>query len=273
MTSVKLRAPADACDCHMHVYDRRFPWAPTATTFPPEATADAYREVQRDLGLSRVVVVQPSSYGFDNRCTLNALAAFGASARGIAVARPEVSDGELDQWHHQGIRGLRYLMVGNPLMTWDSLPMMSERIRPLGWNINLQLDGRRLPEYEPMLARLTGNLVIDHNGKFLEPVALSHPGFQSLLRLLDSGRCWVKLSAPYETSKIGAPAYDDVSILARALVAAHPDRCLWASNWPHPGMLTEPSTPAMLDLLLDWAPDEDTRRKILVDNPAELYGF
>ncbi|TAN27745.1 MAG: amidohydrolase [Castellaniella sp.] len=257
----------------MHVYDRRFPWAPTATTFPPEATADAYREVQRDLGLSRVVVVQPSSYGFDNRCTLNALAAFGASARGIAVARPEVSDGELDQWHHQGIRGLRYLMVGNPLMTWDSLPMMSERIRPLGWNINLQLDGRRLPEYEPMLARLTGNLVIDHNGKFLEPVALSHPGFQSLLRLLDSGRCWVKLSAPYETSKIGAPAYDDVSILARALVAAHPDRCLWASNWPHPGMLTEPSTPAMLDLLLDWAPDEDTRRKILVDNPAELYGF
>jgi len=273
MTAAALRAPADACDCHMHIYDNRFPWAPTAATFPPEAPVSAYRKVQGDLGLSRVVVVQPSSYGFDNRCTLDALAAFGSSARGIAVVHPEVSDEELEQLHRQGIRGVRYLMVGNPLMTWDSLPTMAERIQPLGWNINLQLDGRSLPEFESMLSHVPGKLVIDHNGKFLEPVQPSHPGFQSLLRLLDSGRCWVKLSAPYETSRVGAPGYEDVSLLARALVAANPDRCLWASNWPHPGMSTQPSTPGMLDLLLNWAPDEGTRRKILVDNPADLYGF
>jgi D-galactarolactone isomerase len=101
----------------------------------------------------------------------------------------------------------------------------------------------------------------------------SHPAFGALLALLDGGRCWVKLSAPYETSKSGPPGYDDVSALARALVAAHAERCVWASNWPHPNIHPSPSNAAMLDLLLDWAPDEATRRRILVDNPTRLYGF
>ena len=116
-------------------------------------------------------------------------------------------------------------------------------------------------------------VVIDHNGKFMEPVAPEHPAFLTLLRLLDSGRCWVKLSAPYETSKTGAPRYEDVSVLARALARSHPERCVWASNWPHPGQNPAPSSAAMLDLLLDWAPAEATRARILVENPARLYGF
>ena len=121
--------------------------------------------------------------------------------------------------------------------------------------------------------RLPCDLVIDHNGKFLEPVAIDSPAFQSLVRVLDKGNSWVKLSAPYETSKTGAPTYDDVSVIARELVRRFPDRCLWASNWPHPGRNPPPSDAALYELLSSWAPDAAVRRKILVDNPARLYGF
>jgi D-galactarolactone isomerase len=137
----------------------------------------------------------------------------------------------------------------------------------------MQLDGRDLAQYEKLFAGLPVPLVIDHNGKFLEPVATDHPGFLSLRRLLDGGNTWVKLSAPYETSKTGPPHYNDVSELARALVDSAPERCVWASNWPHPGRSVVPDTASLLDLLLEWADDDATRHRILVDNPARLYGF
>ena len=125
-----------------------------------------------------------------------------------------------------------------------------------------------------MLRRLPATLVVDHNGKFLEPVAPSHPGFQALLRLVETGRCWVKVSAPYETSRQGPPLYGDVGVLAKALIRAAPERMVWASNWPHPTALANlPDDGALLDLLLEWTDDEGVRRRILADNPAELYGF
>jgi D-galactarolactone isomerase len=158
-------------------------------------------------------------------------------------------------------------------LSWDALETISSRIAELGWVINLQLDGRDLPEYEPRLQALPSRLSIDHIGKFLEPVPVTHPGFKALLRLLDGGNSWVKVSAPYETSKVGAPLYDDVSVLAKALVEAHPERCLWASNWPHPGRNPRPDDGAMLELLSHWTNDAGVRQRILVDNPATLYGF
>ena len=115
--------------------------------------------------------------------------------------------------------------------------------------------------------------MIDHNGKFLKPVAPDHPAMQSLLRLLDTGRCWIKLSAPYETSQTGAPDYADVSALARTFAREFPERCLWASNYPHPGRNPQPSNRALLDLLPAWAPSAEVRARILVDNPAALYRF
>ena len=137
-----------------------------------------------------------------------------------------------------------------------------------------QMDGRHLADHEALLDRLTSTLVIDHVGKFLEPVAPDHPGFRTILRLLDKGRTWVKLSAPYETSKVGPPFYDDVGRLAKTLAKAAPERMLWASNWPHPTPgVSVPDDAWMLDMLLDWIPDEAARRKALVDNPAQLYGF
>jgi D-galactarolactone isomerase len=269
----KLVAPRGSCDCHMHIYDDRFPLAPTATFKPRHAPVSEYRAVQRDLGLSRAIVVQPTGYGFDNRCTLEAIAELGAEARGVAVVPPDVTEAELERLTHAGIRGVRFHMLAGGALSWDALEGLAAKVLPFGWHVQLQLDGRDLPRHESRLRSLPGNLVIDHVGKFLEPVTVEHPGFKVLLRLLDSGKCWVKLSAPYETSKVGGPHYEDVGALARALAKAHPERCLWASNWPHPNQNMEPSTVAMLDLLLEWTEDDSTRSRILVDNPAELYGF
>ena len=269
----RLAAPAGACDCHMHVYDRRYKPAPTSLFPPPDAPADAYRAVQRQLGLTRAVVVQPNAYAFDNACTEDAIVRFGANARGVATIRPDIADAEIERLTRAGFRGARCYMLKGGLLSWDDVETIASRVAPFGWHLQLQLDGRELPLFAARIRRLPVEVVIDHNGKFLEPVPPSHPAFRALLALLDAGRCWVKLSAPYETSKSGPPAYDDVSALARALVAAHAERCVWASNWPHPNVHPSPSTVAMLDLLLDWSPIEAARRRILVDNPSRLYGF
>jgi len=233
----------------------------------------AYREVQRELGIGRAVVVQPNAYGFDNNCTIDAIRELGPQTRGVAAVPPDVTSGELARLHAAGIRGARCYMLPNAFLSWDDVRVIAARVAPFGWHVQLQLDGRDLPKRAPLLAKLPTEVVIDHNGKYLVPVEPSDPSFLALLRLLDSGRSWVKLSAPYETSKTGAPRYEDVSVLARALVARNPQRCVWATNWPHPGQNPAPSSAAMLDLLLDWAPDAADRARILVDNPARLYGF
>jgi D-galactarolactone isomerase len=259
----------------MHIYEDRFKLAPTAQFKPPHAPVTDYLAMRARLGLSRTIVVQPSGYGLDNTCTLEAMKAMGASARGVAVVPPDVNDAELARLTEAGMRGIRYFMLPGGILPWESLETMAARVANFGWHVQLQLDGRELPEREALLKCLKGTLVIDHNGKFLEPVAVDDPSFKCLLRLLENGRTWVKLSAPYETSKKGPPLYPDVGALAKALVKAAPERCVWATNWPHPSVPRAqcPDDADLLDLLIDWAPDENTRNKILADNPAKLYGF
>jgi D-galactarolactone isomerase len=152
---------------------------------------------------------------------------------------------------------------------------MGRRAHEHGWHALVQLDGRTLPEHEAQIRQLPGRFVIDHIGKFLEPVEPDHPGFKSLLGLLDTGRCWLKLAAPYEWSKSGGPAYADVAKLAKILIRHAPDRMIWASNWPHAQahLFGYPDDGALMDLLLEWAPDQAVIEKILARNPAELYGF
>ena len=268
-----LIPPPGSCDCHMHVYGEGYPILPTWTAVVPVATPAEYLQVQRELGLQRIVVVQPNAYGFDNRCTLDAIATFGAQARGVANLPPDVTDAELQRLHAAGVRGVRLHMIGNSLYTWDDVKVVAARAASMHWHVQVQLDGRKLPEVAALLRALPAPVVIDHNGKFLEPVAEDDPAFVTLLRLMDTGHFYVKMSAVYETSKTGAPRYEDVSVLARALARNNPDRCLWASNWPHPGIVKPPTNAAMLDLLLDWVPDEAARHKVLVDNPARLYDF
>ncbi len=262
-----------ATDTHIHFYDRAVPPAP-GTLMPGHFDAAMYRALQRRLGLERVVVVQPNAYRDDNRVTLDGVKQLGASARAVAVVAEHVSDEELERLTGAGVVGQRFFNLPGGSVQFDRMDAIMARVHPFGWHANLQLDGRELPRYEAQIRRLPGKFVIDHTGKFLEPVSPQDEAFLVLKRLLDTGRCWVKLSAPYETSKTGAPNYEDVSRLARALVKHAPERMLWATNWPHPtvppGALDDL---ALLGLLEDWAPREADRRRILVDNPAQLYGF
>ena len=266
-----MKVPAGACDTHMHFYEANAP-VPPGTFMPGVFTVEDYRAaVQKRLGLERVVVVQANAYRDDNSVVLNAIAKLGAAAKGVAVVRASVAEGELERLTKGGICGVRIMTLHGGTLGFDAMDELMARVHPFGWHANIQLDGRELPKYRERLSKLPVDLVIDHNGKFLEPVAVDHPAFRVLLELLDGGRAWVKLAAPYETSKVGPPGYDDVSALARALVQRNPQRCLWASNWPHPNRNPAPANAAMLDLLLDWAGNEATARRILADNPARLY--
>lgn len=269
-----LTVPRGACDTHMHFYDTAVPGAP-GTFLPGRFTVEDYRKVQKQLGLERVIVVQPNAYADDNRVTMDSIKKLGRNAKGVAVVKPGVADAELERLTKGGMRALRIMTLHGGSLGFDVMDRLMARVHPHGWHANIQLDGRELPKYEAQIKRLPGKFVIDHTGKFLEPVETDSEPFKSLLRLVDTGRCWVKLSAPYETSKTGAPKYEDVGRLAKALVKHAPERMLWASNWPHPSA-RKPQPPQdadLLDLLLDWAPEDATRRKILADNPAELYGF
>jgi D-galactarolactone isomerase len=270
---MKLKTPKGACDTHMHFYDgaSAAPGTPNPGTF----TVPMYRELQKRLGLQRVIVVQPNAYRDDNRVTLDSIQAIGKDAKGVAVVKPGTPQAELERLTKAGICAVRIMTLHGGMLGFDVMDQIMTQVHPLGWHANIQLDGRELPKYEAQIKRLPGKFVIDHTGKFLEPVETSSEPFKCLLRLVDTGRCWVKLSAPYETSKTGAPRYEDVGRLASALVKKAPERMLWASNWPHPSVPKEkrPSDEELLDLLLEWAPDESARRKMLVDNPAELYGF
>ncbi len=269
----RLKAPAGTWDTHMHVYEPGYPIAPTAVTKPHDAPTSEYLRVRKALGIAHTVVVQPSAYGMDNGCTLAAIKAMGPDTRGIAVADASVRDAELERLHAAGIRGLRFFFFPGGLVPWESVAPLTARVQALGWHVIVQFDGSQMPEREAALKRLPGTVVIDHVGKFIEPVRTDDPSFRALLRLVETGRFYVKLSAPYETSKVGPPNYDDVGALAKALVKAAPERMLWASNWPYVGAPKErlPKDAWMLDLLLDWVPDEATRKKVLVDNPARLY--
>jgi D-galactarolactone isomerase len=270
----KLQAPQNACDTHMHFYDKKYPLAPTAASTPPEdGSVATYRALQRRIGITRTVVVQPTAYGRDNSCTLDGMAALGNNARGVAVVDDKVGEAELRRLDEAGMRAARLHMLPGGAISWDIADAVVKRAQAVGWHAQLQMDGKLLPDRERQVRDWPGRIVIDHIGRISDPVAIENPAFRCLLRLVDTGRVWVKLSGPYLVSKSGPPRYEDVSALAKALVAAAPERMLWATNWPHPSEQHPPDEADLLDLLLDWAPDEATRRKILVDNPAELYRF
>lgn len=273
----KLAAPALACDCHMHVYDGRFPAAPDATLRPPDASVDDYRRLQQRLGTTRNVVVTPSTYGTDNRCTLEAIAGLGATARGVAVVEASVSEGELKRLDAAGVRGIRFNLSLGTATTVDMIAPLSRRAHAFGWHVQLLMPPGLLVEIEARLHELPSPIVFDHFGRIPLPEGVASPAFAAIRRLIDDGRAWVKLSGAYLVTQAGAPGYADVAGLAKAFVTAAPERVVWGSDWPHAtasaGRQPMPDDADLLDLLLDWAPDEATRARILVDNPAELYDF
>jgi D-galactarolactone isomerase len=262
------------CDTHMHIYDSSFPTLP-GTPSPSPASVSDYRQLMAWLGLERTVVVQANAYGDDNRCTMQAVKDLGDCARAVVVVKPGVSDDEMKRLTVAGARGIRFMSLLGGTLSWPQMDEMGQRAHDHGWHALVQLNGRDFPQHEAQIAKLPGRFIVDHIGKFIDPVAPDHDSFKSLLRLLDTGRCYVKLAAAYEFSKTGAPHFEDVAALAKALIRHAPDRMIWASNWPHAqaNIVGYPDDVNNLDLLLDWAPDEAVRQKILVTNPAELYGF
>lgn len=272
----RLITPPKACDTHSHIYGPaeeypRFPGRKPSFGAP----LHAYQTMLNRLGIERCVIVQPSLYSTDNRCTLDAVRHFGPSrARAVVVTRKDVSPRELQRMHDAGARGLRfYLLVDD--FTLNDAPQMAERVAPFGWHLQVQGRGNWLPDAIPILKKLPVNVVVDHAGRTPPENGVDDPGFQALLRFMETGRCWVKISAPYLASIDGPPHYSDVGDKVRALVSIRPDRLVWAVNWPHPHHTpgNRPEEADCLDALLDWVPDTAVRNAILADNAAVLYDF
>ena len=273
----RLTAPPGSCDSHIHIYDPRFVASRPGSRLTRNAAVADYRALQKRLGTSRTVVVQPAAYGFDNAVTVDAIGQLGiANARGVAVVQPAITDAELRELDRVGVRGVRFTQhdPSTAVTTPDMIQPIAARIAELGWHVQLHMRGEQLVAIAEMVARLPCTIVIDHMGRMPQPDGMDHPAFDIVKRLLDSGRTWVKLSGAYLDTRVGPPGYTDVREVARALARYAPDRCVWGSDWPHPTEAeTKPDDAALLDLLIDWSGNDEARRRILVENPALLYGF
>ena len=278
----KLKAPPGACDCHHHIYDpARFPPSRPSAQQVPNARVEDYRLLQRRLGLSRDIVVTPTPYPApvsDNQVTLDAMRQLGPNARGVVIVYPEITDAELKAYDAAGVRGVRYsLTSGRPGAASTASPgeieAMSKRVNALGWHVQFNTTAEQIVAAEDLLARLASPIVFDHMGHLPQPEGIGHPGFRIIRELIDKGRTWVKLSVTYDSSKDGPPGYADVNRVGQAYVRAAPERLVWGSNWPHPSEPAKPDDAMLFDLLAQWAPDEATRNRVLVQNPETLYGF
>lgn len=275
----KLVLPKGACDCHAHILGpaSEFAYASERIYTPPDCLLGDYQLMLGKLGLSRAVLVQPSVYGTDNRVMLRALAQGGASLRGVAVVNAKVSEAELNSMHKAGVRGVRVNVVdvreGKGTLPMTALRELAERVAPLGWHMEFLMHVNEHPGLEQSFADFPVEVVFGHLGYVPTALGLKTPGFKGLLRLIKKGRAWVKLTGPYRISTDALP-YADVNAFAWALLEAAPEQLLWGSDWPHVMLKgAMPNDADLLDLLGAWLPDEADRHKVLVNNPARLYGF
>jgi predicted TIM-barrel fold metal-dependent hydrolase len=272
----RLRAPAGTTDTHFHILGPAAKYAYVAERdyTPPDALAADAARLFQILGVERAVLVQPSVFGEDNSCMIDAAAELPIPSRLIVAARADTPDSQLRRLHEAGARGVRFILAhpgGVPLVELEPL---TERVKDMGWHCQFLLRPAHIVELERRFASLQVDYVVDHIG-LIRPSdgGAAQPAFQALLRMMESGRCWVKLTGGYRISS-EAPPYHDVAPLAAALVERFPDRLLWGSDWPHVMVKgAMPNTTELLDLLLDWVPNENCRQQILVDNPKRLFQF
>jgi D-galactarolactone isomerase len=277
----KLKAPANAADCHMHIYDpARFPLVPNPgdKRVPPRNAAVAdYRLLQQRIGTTRVVIVTPRNYATDNRATVDALAQLKPNARAVAVVHPTVTNAELKSLNDAGVRGIRFSLTdpAGAVVTFDMVEPLSKRVADLGWHVQFNLSGAQIVEHADLLRRLPSQIVFDHLGQPPKPAGVDHPSHGIIRGLLEKGRTWVKLSGAYGNSTIGPPHYPEATKLAQDFVRAAPERLVWGSDWPHPSEPDgrKPDDAVLFDLLSEWVPDTAARNRILVRNPEVLYGF
>jgi predicted TIM-barrel fold metal-dependent hydrolase len=290
-TAIDFPVPPGACDCHVHVFGDpgRFPFSADRPYTPPPAPVEALRRVLRELHMDRVVIVSPAVYGTNNDCTLDAIRRLGSLARGIALLPPQSASAELERLRRGGIRGLRLnfetLGVTDPQVAVDQFRLASTQAAEQGWHVQVNTRPSIVEALEDHILRGPVTVVFDHFAQAQAALGVGQPGFAALVRLLRAGRAYVKISAAYRIST-RPPDYPDAAPLARALIAANPQRILWGSDWPHPDAARRPRRRAtelrpplpvddgrMLNQLAVWAPDPAVRHAILVANPARLYGF
>ena len=275
----KLKAPANACDCHMHIYDGdRFPPARPGpqSRMQSNASVAEYRLLQKRIGTTRTVIVTPAAYVTDNRVTLDGIQQLGAAnTRGVAVLHPTVTDAELKTLADGGIRGIRFTVFdpASAAVSIDMIEPLAKRVADLGWHVQIHMRADQIVENGEMLQRLPTTVVFDHMGRLPQPAPLDHAGYKIIRAMLDKGRTWMKLSGAYMDTKSGAPTYADKLAVAQAYLAAAPERMVWGSDWPHPTEKEKPNDATLLDLLAEWAPDAALRQRVLVTNPEALYGF
>src|ERR1700722_3952512 len=276
LTHPAFPVPANACDSHVHVFETaaKYPSVQTPHYTLPDGGLDKLRRMAAALALQRFIIVQPSYYGTDNRCLLDALSAGGACARGVAMADETCTERELHAMHACGVRALRLDLFSRS--NWPTADIIAyiercvRQTRAIGWHVQFYTPGWVVRDLLPFLADLEADFVIDHMGYMLESDGLTHTDFDRLLDVIRAGRGWIKLSAPYRLARDGN--FERLKPMARAIIEAAPDRVIWGSDWPH---IPEggKDTGTLLNLLSDWAPDAEARRRILVTNPAKLFGF
>jgi 2-pyrone-4,6-dicarboxylate lactonase len=273
--------PPFACDCHAHICGPQpiYPYISERIYTPPDALLPAYRHLLKTLGCERAVLVQPSFHGTDNRAMLAAVKEAGPAFRGVAVLAENANERDIAAMHAAGVRGARLNIVdvktGRGELPIEKIERLAERIKPFGWHIEFLMHVNEYPSLDCMLARLPVQCVFGHLGYVRADQGVNVPGFQALLRMLRDGRAWAKLTGAYRIST-GIFPHADTTVFAQALLEAAPDRVVWGSDWPHvktDWTIPMPNDGDLADLLEFWVPDATLRGKVLVDNPARLYGF
>jgi len=290
-TPVNFDVPAGACDCHTHIHPdpAKFPFFAGRVYTPELASPEEMSALHKAVRMERVVIVTPSIYGPDNSATVFGMAARGTTARGVAVIDDKTSESDLDAMGKAGIRGIRLNLatggVNDPTVGRPRFSAAVERVKARNWHVQLFTSLAMISAIKDLVATSPVPVVFDHFGGAQAALGLEQPGFADLVELVKSGKAYVKISGAYRASKLG-PDYADCTPLAKALIAANADRIIWGTDWPHPDSVTPPGkqitdvTPLyqiddgrLLNQLPVWAPDAAIRKRILVDNPAQLYGF
>jgi predicted TIM-barrel fold metal-dependent hydrolase len=282
VTRPRVAPPGGACDTHAHVFGPadRFPYADDRSYTPPDAPLQKYLTMLDTIGFARGVLVQGSAHGRDNSALLDALTRAPKRLRGVAVADRSVSPSNLRAWHELGVRGLRFnhFFRAGQLhyrggVALSEAKMLAPVMEDLGWHLQLWIDVKDLPGTIPALRSLGLPVVIDHMGRTDARAGTQTDGFQCLLAAIGEGWCWVKLSGAHRLSQ-NAPDYPDAQPFHEALVKANPERLVWGGDWPHPRLEGEmPDAGHLFELFQLWTPDQAAQHKILVTNPARLYGF
>lgn len=279
-TRPKAAFPPDACDTHVHIYgpQGKYPHGPAPGYIPNLASTAQLHAMLGVIGCGRAVIVQPSYYGYDNSCTVDAVIESAGQWLGIGAVPPDVGDAEIERLWKAGIRGIRLNLKGsNGQADTSILKPLAERLKGSGMHLQLYFYADHMPRLDEDLARLPIEVVIDHIGYVRAKDGVDGSGFQMLQRLARGGLAWFKISAPYRQSSL-PPHFPDVAPLAHALFALAPDRCVWGSDWPHAsrndtGVIRVPNDGELADAFIDYFPDSADRKRILVDNPARLYGY